>query len=123
MQVRVKGVLITLTADQEKQVESELAKRERRNQSFVRVLTSFGFKKVSTKDWLVPDQLCYQQDEYNWFCTIEKYNDFSECWIVGVGFYVCRTAPYSGEIFGDPASLSQRLNDIIDAIHRDKYKY
>lgn len=51
MEVIVKGVSITLTDDQIKQIEDHHAKQKQECTAFSKTLKSFGFKKMSTKGW------------------------------------------------------------------------
>jgi hypothetical protein len=58
MEAIVKGVRITLTPEQKKQIEAHQDKQNQECSTFTKTLKHFGFKKMSTKGWENPDANC-----------------------------------------------------------------
>ncbi len=114
MKVSVKGVTIELTSDQINHVESEIAKREKELNSFVKVLKHFGFNKVNTRGWQNPDQSCWSNDQHGWFVEIIDYGSFKTC--VFHGKPLDEGSPW-GKEYNSPESASKGIFDALDLLN------
>lgn len=113
MEAIVKGVKITLTAEQIKQIEAHQAKQKHECSTFTKTLRHFGFKKMSTKGWENPDANCYQTK--NWFAQIYESKTLNEsCFIVGEGIDLDSSGwPL---VVDSPEELTEILNKALEEL-------
>src|SRR5690606_36159496 len=113
MEAIVKGVKITLTAEQIKQIEAHQSKQKQKCSTFTKTLKHCGFRKMPTKGWASPNANCYQTK--NWFAQIyDSKNLNATCFIVGEGIDL----DSSGWPLGvdSPEELVEILNKALEEI-------
>lgn len=82
MEAIEKGVRITLTPEQIKQIKAHQANQNKECSTFTKTLKSFGFKKMSTKGWENPNANCWITD--NWIVEIFNSGNHNEyCSVAG----------------------------------------
>lgn len=113
MEVIVKGVKITLTAEQIKQIEAHHAKQIIECSTFTKTLKHFGFKKMSTKGWENPNANCWESK--HWFVEIFNNDTLNEyCSVAGVGVELSSSG--CPLIVNSPQELVEKLNKALEEI-------
>lgn len=113
-EILVNGVLISLTRQQLKKINTEIAERKEDKSAFEKVLFHYQFKKVDTTGWLNPKQDCYQHVYFNWWAEIVRHGGWHEVWLVGEGLK-CGGFP-GGWNYGEPEYLQEEIEKAIQIL-------
>jgi hypothetical protein len=113
MEAIVKGVKITLTAEQIKQIEAHQSKQKQECSTFTKTLKHFGFRKMSTKGWANPDANCWTTE--HWIVEIFNSGNHNEyCSVAGSGVDLSSSGwPIT---ISSPQELVEILNKALEEI-------
>jgi len=79
MRINVQGVTVSLTEQQEKEIQRVLKQRERCRYSFKRMLKHFGFKELKDQ----PNSFIHKV--HNWYAEVLDRGTWSDVWMTGAG--------------------------------------
>lgn len=102
MKVYTQGISVTLTEQQEKEVQRVLRQRERCGNSFRRMLKHFGFKELSDQ----PN--CFIHKTHNWYAEILDRVTWSDVWMTGAGLKDSGGFP-GGYIYGTAREIEEEI--------------
>lgn len=100
--VFVEGTRITLTPEQEAQVNKELRRRKKNRSSFEKMLKYLGFKPAG--EGL---RNCWQHEKENWWAEVHDQGHYHTVWLVGPGLK-CGGFP-GGWSYGEPEEIEMEV--------------
>ena len=118
MKVTIQGVSIELTKEQIALIHEEKTKQEKECKSFEQILKHFGFKKIDTKSWPVPNEMAYSHYELGWYAEIQDYRTGAACFLVGKGLKSSNGFP-GGHIYESPESVAKSIIEALDEIDEE----
>lgn len=117
MKVKIKGVEITLTTEQEREIARVNKRWAREVSSLATVLRSFGFKKHTVTGEEGSVSSFYTHVKNGWHAEIEKEKYYTHVWIVGNGLKDSGSFP-GGWYYGEPQEITDELNRALEAIKK-----